>query len=541
VDNLIAPSKALGYSDIYLDFVAGLYTARHLYAVDNIAEVATCLDAVPYDRDQAADILKNQNIALGATEATLANIKLLRDPRTVCVFSGQQAGLLTGPLLVIIKALAIVKAAAEYSRELDRPVVPIFWIAGDDHDFEEVNHTVLLDRQAEIRTIAYEPPPKMGLPTAEIFFDDEAALATVKQQVRDSLGESDFTDDLYRLIDDCYTVKDTYVSAFGKFMTALTGQFGLIFFSPGDAAAKTLAAPLFKAILDRQDELHDLISEANSHITGHGYHIQVEKADNATHLFCNLDGRKPVLRVDDDRFSIGDRVVSRAELHQMIGAEPGRFSPDVMTRPILQSYLFPVVSQKGGPSEIAYLAQVNPLFSLFSRVAPYHAARPTATLVEARFEKMMAEHAISFEDLTGDIEQVINRVLAETFPADLDLRFSELKETVQQQFEEFVERSLQFDRQLASFGKQISGKIDFNLKAFEGKVFSAHKRKSAETRERIYRLYNSLYTNRGLQERALNITYFLARHGMAFMTLLFDRLESEESAHQLISLKENDG
>lgn len=535
---LVEPSKALGYTDIYLDFVAGLHSARHFYSVDNVADVARQLDTVAYDRDLAADILKAQNEAWGASEETLSNIERLRDPKAVCVFSGQQAGLLSGPLLVIIKALAVVKAAARYEKELGRPVIPIFWIAGDDHDFEEANHTFLLDRSSEILKLEYDAPPAKELPTSEITFADEEVLDRIKTELKEALGETDFTPDLYALVDRCYTPSDTFVSAFGKFMTALAGRFGLALFSPGDPGAKRAAAPLFHAILDHQEELHALLTKANNHIVQHGYHIQVEKKDHATHLFCNLDGRTPILREADGNFTVGEKVFSRSELNDLIETEPQRFSPDVMTRPVLQSYLFPVISQKGGPAEIAYLAQVNPIFPLFARFAPYYKARPTATFIEKRYEKLLNEYNIEFSELTGDIEQVINRVLAESFPEDLEKRFAELSETVESEFKAFVERSLKFDPQLESVASTIYGKIDYNLKQFEGKVFSAHKRKSGETRDRIYRFYNALYTNRGLQERSLNVTYFLSKYGFGFLDFVYERLESEESAHQLISLSD---
>ncbi len=535
---LIAPAKELGYSDLYLDFVSGLHSARHFYSVDNLRDVVSQLDAVNYDRNLVADILKRQNIAYGASQRTLDNIELFRQSNSLCVFSGQQAGLFGGPLLVLNKALGIVKAARLYSQQLDRPVVPIFWIAGDDHDFEEVNNTVVLNRQSELVTLVYGSAPQQEVPTSDIRFSDTEALGTVKDQLKEALGESDFTADLYKLIDHCYTPEDTFVSAFGKMMAALTGRFGLILFSPGDPDAKRAAVPFLKAIINRQEDLHEAINAVNAHITRHGYHIQVEKKDNATHLFCNMGGRKPVMQAADDAFSIGEETFSRTDLLNLIENEPERFSPDVMTRPVLQSYLFPCVSQKGGPAEIAYLAQVNPIFPIFMRAAPYYKARPTATFVESRFEKMMEEYDISFEDLTGDIEQVVNRVLAASFPEDLERQFTDLSETVEGKFKEFVRRSLQFDNQLESVAKQIYGKIDYNLKQFEGKVFAAHKRKSAETRDRIYRLYNTLYTNRGLQERALNVTYFLSKYGMEFLPFAYDQLESEERSHQLISLTE---
>ena len=120
-------------------------------------------------------------------------------------------------------------------------------------------------------------------------------------------------------------------------------------------------------------------------------HIQVEKKENSAHLFYNCDGRKPVLQ-DGNNFIVGERIYTKDELLDYIDQHPERFSPDVMTRPIMQSFLFPVLSQKGGSAEIAYLAQISKLFELFNLANPLYKARPTLSIIEKRFEKLIEEH-----------------------------------------------------------------------------------------------------------------------------------------------------
>ena len=171
----------------------------------------------------------------------------------------------------------------------------------------------------------------------------------------------------------------------------------------------------FKIIVEHNQTIHDRLVETNNQLEHAGYHIQVEKKDNSAHLFYNSNGRKPVYH-DNGKFTVDDKEFSKDELLKLIESEPEKFSPDVMTRPILQSYLFPVVSQKGGAAEIAYLAQLNKLFDLFELQAPLYKARPTATIVERRMEKLLGEMDIKFEELFGDIEDVVNRILTATFP-----------------------------------------------------------------------------------------------------------------------------
>ncbi|MFH1686790.1 MAG: bacillithiol biosynthesis cysteine-adding enzyme BshC [bacterium] len=534
--SLIQPTRAMGYSDLYLDFLCGRAPARDFYRVTNLSDAAANLDAVDFPRGAMASILRSQNVTYGADEQALANIDALEsDPRSVCVFTGQQAVLFGGPMLVMHKALGIAKAARLYSKQLRRTVIPVFWIAADDHDFEEANHTWLLDRQTQPVRLAYQAPPDKEVSTSQIFFDNKDELQRVKTLLSDTLGQTDFTPDLHDLIEQAYTSEDSFASAFGKLMAALTRNTGLVLFSPGDREVKRLAVPFFTRLVEAQEELHTRLTRSNNAIVEAGYHLQVEKSDDSAHLFCNCDGRSPVKRINGS-FRVGDLTLTEAELLDKIETEPWLFSPDVITRPILQSWLFPVLSQKGGPAEIAYLAQNNDIFSLFDRMPPHYMARPSVTVMEGRIARLVHDHHIMFRELTGDIEQIVNRVLMQTFPGDIEKGLALLRQDISFHLDKFATESLPFDKGLQGFADQTSGKIDYLLGQFEHKVFAAHKKKSNDTRERIYRVANALYTNRGLQERSLNVAYFISRYGPDFLSYLYRETESEEKSHQLLDM-----
>ena len=537
VRSVIEPGVNLGYSDIYIDFLNREGKATRFYYSSDINRVAEKLDEILYNRDKLVNILLKQNKVYNSSQNTIANIKRLKNPKAVCVFAGQQACLFGGPFLVVLKALAITKAAKIYEEKLNRPVIPIFWIAGDDHDFEEANHTFILDKNSDSQKVSYNTAPQLKIPTSEIKFSNEIELHQVKQNLKNTIEQSDFTSELYDLIESSYTTDDTMVTAFGKFMAGLTKNLGLIFFNPSDPEAKRIAQPFFKELLEKQDELHKQVNKTNKEIIFQGYHLQVEKKANAAYLFYNCEERTPVF-LEENHYKVGNRTFTKDELLECVEKHPERFSPDVMTRPVMQSFLFPVLSQKGGPAEIAYLAQINPIFELFGLIPPYHKGRASATLVEKRFEKTIEEYDITFEELTGDIEQVINRIMEKSFPEDLDIKFNELRNSVKEKFKEFSRNSLQFDMSLEKYSEQIMGKIDYNFNAFEKKLFSSHKKKSQQTRDKIYKLWHTLYTNRVLQERSLNITYFLAKYGLGFVDKLYDALDSEEKSHQIIKVTE---
>jgi uncharacterized protein YllA (UPF0747 family) len=194
----------------------------------------------------------------------------------------------------------------------------------------------------------------------------------------------------------------------------------------------------------------------------------------------------------------------------------------------------------GGPSEIAYFAQANVLFDLFDRPMPFHMARPSVILMEKRVEKLMTEYDIQFEEIAGDIELLINRVLVKSFPEGLDKEFGQLRSDIFNRFEQFSEQSISFDPSLRDFAKQTFSKIDFTLKTFEEKLFASHKRRSKETRDRIYRLRNAMYPNNALQDRSLNVSYFIAKHGPGIISLIYDKLDPARPAPKIVLLSEMD-
>lgn len=525
------------YSELYCDFLAGKREIRSLFASESLEEAAKGLETRPYDRQRLVALLERQNRVFGASVRTIANIRKLGEKDSLCVFAGQQAVLFGGPLLVLYKALSVVKRAESYSRLLRRPVVPIFWIAGDDHDFEEVNHTWVYDRSYEAVKIAYSASPDHALPTGYLKFSDEEKLSEAFSVLTSTLGETDFTPSLYVLLNEYYTLGDTFVTAFGKWLAHLTADYGLVLFSPADEEAKRLAEPFFLRILDEQEEIRHHLSSRNRLLSERGYHLQVHKKENATHLFYVLNDRRPILR-EGDSFLVGQKRYSKDELKKLVASDTEKFSPDVLLRPVFQSFLFPVLAQVGGPAEIAYYAQMNPLFEVFDLVTPYCLPRPSLTLLEKHFERIVDEHDLSLADVMCDVEGVINRVLAATFPGHLEKDFEALRRDVEKRFKEFVRESLEFDSSLEQFAHQLYAKIDFTLKQFERKIFAAHKKKSRATREKIYRLWRYVFPLRALQERSINSIYFLAKYGENIVSYIYDSMDTEQAAHQVISFSE---
>ncbi len=524
---------------MYLDFLQNADSVRDLYPNVDAKSVARAIDNRKYDRDALAAILEKQSEIFAAKPKALANIKRLREPDSVMVFSGQQAGLFGGPLLGFYKAIWAVKQAAALEEKLGRPVIPIFWIAADDHDFEEINHAYTFDMLGEPVQRSYYRVENEGRPAYDLRFTDEELFAELKTSLTDSLGRTDFTEELFERLFAAYHTGTDFVTAFAQFFTDTMPDNGLIVFSPGDDDFKDLAAPFYRRTLEKHVELKAELSAANARILSAGYHLQVQKEESACHLFL-LDPERKAIHRDGESYRVGEKTYSGAELRKIIDTEPSRFSPDVLTRPALAASIFPTIVQGGGPSEVAYFAQLWRLFELYDTPTPIFSGRISVTLIEKRFEKLMRKHELTFLEFCGDIETVINNALGKSFPDDLEESFARLKESVSSQFKEVAGRVVEFDNTLERNAEQILGKLDHALTAFEKKTFASHKKKLADERAALYRAGNALFPRHGLQERTLSAVYYLARYGYSIMDYISNTIVLDTTQHQLLYLSEMD-
>ncbi|MFQ5607422.1 MAG: bacillithiol biosynthesis cysteine-adding enzyme BshC [Candidatus Zixiibacteriota bacterium] len=485
-------SGALGLSRFHLDFSAGERSASELFPEQDMESLLERTDRISYPRSELAEILRRQNTRFGCKAGTFEMIDRLKDPRSVVVFAGQQAGLYGGPLLGFYKALWAVKTAASLSERLERPVIPVFWIAADDHDFEEINHTYVLDMIGEPLRLSYYRSEEEGLPAYQRLLSNPGLCAEVTQSLYDALGKTDFSEEVAERLCAAYQQGSDFVTAFGHFMADTLPDLGLILFSPGDSAFKKLSSGFYQTLLKNHSEVKSRMRAANERLLEAGYHLQVEKEDSACHMFMLNPQREPV-HLDTGGYRASGARHTQAELQALIEAEPDRFSPDVITRPILAAFHFPTLAQSGGPSELAYFAQLSHIYEVFNRPAPVFSGRLSATLIEKRFEKLMKKHDLEFVDFTRDVEEVINQTLGKTFPDDLEQRFAKVRGEFREMFDPLASQVTAFDRSLEANAGQIWGKINNALENFEKKAFAAHKRKLADERAALYRAANSLF------------------------------------------------
>ncbi len=450
---LVKPVKEFHYSDLYIDFVAEDTSLDKYLGTKTPAQAAAMMHMPGADREALCDILVRQNEEFRSKPKAFESIEKLRREDALCIFTGQQVGLYGGPLYSLFKAIGIIKKAVQLESELKRPVVPVFWMASDDHDYEEINHYHYIESDGSTGKLVYGAEIPQNIPASEIYFTDRDMYNELVESTKEHFGQSEFAEDFFKRLFESYAHDSGFVDAFARFYADILPDLGLIFFSPADADVKNLSRKFFRNIVEQYFNMKSILEQTATTIEMDRYHIQAEKKLTAVHLFYHNPGREAI-HFADESFIVDNRPIGLPGILDMIERNPERFSPDVLTRPLWQSYLFPTVAHAGGPAEIAYFCQIGQLFRLFKMAQPYYFARPSATLVEKHHEELMIKYGLELNDLTGDIEQVINRIVAETYPHDLEKSFGDFKDGLMDIYDKLKEHLVAFDSTLEPMTEQ---------------------------------------------------------------------------------------
>src|SRR5467141_3341491 len=342
------PKLFLEYLD-HFEKVKSFY--GHPPTMGALTRVTRKLDYPEDRRAEVTSVLREQNLALGAGAETLSNLDRL-EKGAVAVVSGQQVGLFSGPAYSIYKALTAVQIAAELTRD-GIPAVPVFWMATEDHDLDEVRHSTWFDQAKLVR---FELPAGVETerPVGRILLG--APIEPLVQEAAELLANQG-SDLLAQFLIESYRPEETYGSAFGKLFARLFAQHGLILLDPLDTGLHKVAAPLYQHALAERDVLNEKLLQRGKDLDRAGFDAQVKVTSRSTLLFHLADGVRQVITASAGKFQAGEKTWARDELVHMTHMEPENFSPNALFRPVVQDYLLHTAAYIAGPAEISYFAQ----------------------------------------------------------------------------------------------------------------------------------------------------------------------------------------
>jgi bacillithiol synthase len=533
-----------GQSRLFLDYQSDPSQLKRYYphAARCVTEIGShipgVLDKYKADRTVLCDGLAEINVKFGASQKTLDNIMMLRDADTVAVVTGQQAGLFTGPLYTIYKALSAIKEA-ECLCSQGYKAVPVFWVATEDHDFEEVSLTYVIDRHGELFESKTEPGHCYeDLPVGYIKLDD-----TIEREIAElaeTLLPTEFTRDVRRLLEDNWKPGEYFGDAFGKMLTQLVGDRGLIILCPLNPRLKQLAAPIYVEAIRRSADIVNALRKRSQELVNEGYAAQVLVGEDYFPVFLQgPDDTRNALKATGKgtvRKKDGSREFSLDELAELAAAEPGRFSPSVVLRSVVQDYILPTVCYFGGAAEIAYFAQSAEVYRLLDRPVTPILHRQSFTFVESKHAKTLQRYGLRLADLFQGFDKLLPGIVEEYLNLDSARTFAEVEEQINIQLNKLDQDLSQIDPTLAENLAKRRRKILYHIGALRRKFQNVQVRKDEVVRHQIEAMFTSLLPHRNLQERSLNITYFLNRYGFNFIDWIYDAIDLEDKTHRVIYL-----
>lgn len=456
-----------------------------------------------------ADALGRQADALGAGAEQKANIEKLRHGARAVV-TGQQVGLLGGPLLTLLKAATAVARARQATEQTGVDHVPIFWLATEDHDLAEVDQAVLAGPNG-LETLS------LGLRSHGTEVGGITLGKGVEQvldRAADLLGNAPICDLLRR----CYTPGATLGSAFAQLMSALFARFGLIVMDASTREFHALGSSTLRAAIERADELESALLARTAELEAAGYAAQVLVRPGSSLLFL-IDAatgeRQPLQRQPDGVWKAGQHRLSTADLLAILDSAPERISPNALLRPLFQDTILPTSAYIGGPAEIAYFAQCGVLYERLFGPGRTTSVLPrfSATLITPGVGKLMARHEVSLPDLwaVGSGDVLAQRLGARALPVEGKRRISAAGNAMDAELTALTDYLGALDVNLGQSSLISANKMRYQMNRLRRMAANFELQKQASLGKHAATLMNTLYPRGHLQERVLSGVAFLAQ------------------------------
>ncbi len=479
-------------------------------------------------RSEVASILREHNERFGGGPAVFDAVNRLASGSVMAVVTGQQVGLFSGPAYTIYKAVTAIRLARELTaRGIE--TVPVFWIADEDHDVAEVNHTYFLDGAVELVRLEHGSPARHRR-VGDIAFDSGIGKLT-EEAAKIAGGE------VAAWLRKCYVEGETFGSAFGKLMARVFSDYGVILLDAMDGRLHRLGLAVFRRAVEESSELNRALLARSQELEKAGYHAQVRVTEQTSLLFAMVNGRRVPLRRKNGNFALEDgRRLSPREVLDWMDRDPGDFSPNVLLRPILEDTLLPTVAYIGGPAEAAYFAQCHTLYERILRRMPVFFPRASFTLVEPRIERLLRRYDLSLEDAFRGPQHLERAIASARLPRGLKSSLARAERKIGASLDGLGGGLEKLDPTLVGALATGRKKILYQLEKLRSKAARAEANRAEIAKRHARMLHCALYPHHVLQERVINFLPFLGTYGKALLEQLIEQVTLRGGDHQVIRL-----
>ena len=478
-------------------------------------------------REILVSVLETQYAKINASTTTLYNIKLLNDSNTFTITTGHQLNLFSGPLYFLYKIISTINLTKELKVKYpSQNFVPIYWMATEDHDFDEINYFNFKGRKFRWNTESSGPVGRISTEGLADFFEVYAQ----------ELGSGKNAETIKKLFQESYLNHSNLTDATRFLANELFGEYGLVILDADNQDLKRTFIPYIKEELTQQTS-NKKVLETTEKLKD--YTIQVNPRE--INLFYMEDDLRERIILDSDSnrngiYKVNNTKIefSESEILELVEKHPEKFSPNVIMRPLYQEVILPNLCYIGGGGEIAYWLELKSFFDAVNVTFPILLLRNSVVLATEKQTKKANKLGLSWSNLFSKQNDLVNIKTAELskFPVDFSLQ----KEHLQKQFEALFEIATQTDKSFLGAVKAQEAKQTKGLENLEKRLLKAQKRKHSETLERITDLQNELFPNKSLQERQANFSEFYLENGSDFIDKLITSLKPLDANFEIITI-----
>ncbi|MDP8244518.1 MAG: bacillithiol biosynthesis cysteine-adding enzyme BshC [Candidatus Hinthialibacter antarcticus] len=483
----------------------------------NLAETASLRRAYIeqyIDRGRLTESLRASHLRRGAPGAVLQAVEQLRGADVLLVVTGQQPGLLGGPLFTLYKAAQAIALAKQLSAERNEIFLPAFWNASEDHDFDEIASVKWLNKDRQVESYTWEL--ETGHRPLYHIAMDELPLDDLITRIDETTHPSDFKDEFFAMLRECRQSAQTYPDFFDAMLWRMFGEDGLIILRPDDRFAREDAVRLMADEINQPGQSSVDISQRGERLQAAGLPQQLHKSEDRAAFFLIRNHKREALRITPSGFQTdsGETIAIDA-MQQLLQDDPGAFSPSAILRPVLQDAVYPIAAAVLGPGEMGYHFLLDAIYARHGVPRPVLVPRMGITWLEPRDRKTVEKWNLTPNDLKKDAAALLKQLVSEGEGAapprgDLDRALSAW-------FESMKERAASVDPTIAGVLDKNAAKIQKELDNSENLLLRRMANKETQTREQIEALQASLMPGGALQERNLSFISYYLKHGTALI------------------------
>ena len=529
-----------GQNDLFLAYLHDFETVAPFYSPlpftrDDLDErVAKVLRAQHLSRHALMPVLRKLNSDFNQHEAVARNLDKLESMDTLAVLTGQQVGLFGGPCYGVYKAASAVQVAA-YLESRGYSAVPVFWLASDDSDFEEVRSVQFFDDDGSLAGLRHPDERKHSRQMAGTVPVNSATLVEFLEKLRGPAS----LDEIIQLIEASYGPGSSFRDGFASWLAGLFGRYGLVLFDPLGVGYREHLKDFVRIALHRRDDLVTTVQQRGNDLRKAGFPVQVRVEETETFLFLIDPPNRFKLEFRNGYFEAKGRRSFRFDLSELqhgIEKDEITVGVNVLLRPILQEYLFPTFGSVTGPAEIAYLGQVSSLSSYWDQEI---AAIPRAafTIIDRKAQRLLERYDLQAEEILKLTPlQLAEEILRQGQAAAVLDDFDRLRRNLSARLLQLREKIAAEDSTIPELLDGASRKMHYQIDKVCRRFVLNHFSHEGHREGHLAYLGNHLFPRNALQERVLNFNSFLTTEGHGLVDQVVSKIDPENVSHQLLYL-----